>query len=694
MRCPGGCGVEEVSERITLSLSGDWEVGTSFSDHPAEGFPSRCQVPGLIDLAQPALAWEESAQRAGKVWYKATFAAPKARCERATLRVSQALYGYEVVCNGVRVGERHGGFVSGEFELGSVLRWADEENEVLIGVNADRSRTEEAGWPAGYDREKFRYIPGICDEIEVLFSGFPAIRGVQISPDLTFEGEESVLVRVDIDGAEGPFELRSRIFEDRSGEICWDGIHMLEATGPKRQSMHLEIPVPRAHYWTPADPFLYRLNLQTAGDRQDIRFGMRRFRFNPRTARAELNGRTIFLGGTNICIHRFYEDPERRSLPWDRDWVRTFLRSLKSMNWNCARFSIGFPPRLWYELCDEEGLLIQDEAPVWDLPPKTTIDTLGDFYKQWIHDHANHPSVVIWDAQNETPISLTRRAVQTVRGVDLSDRPWDLGWDRPPLRPDDVFESHPYLFYRHHFDLDDLALISPEPVDARFRKEGRSHNPGGNPIIINEYSWLWLNRDGSLTTLSRQDRVYERLGLDKNATQEERRRVYADTIALLTEFWRSGDRIAGLMHFCSLTSSLPNGCTSDDWLDVGKLIMDPCFERRVSDSFSPVIAIPMLWNRFVLAAEVFRLGILVINDTTEGGTYTVTARLLVAGQAVDEYRKTVTIGGSERLRFDVPLRGLRVGDCQFEVELFKEDKPVVCRRRLQCVPIEKWQVTV
>ena len=35
------------------------------------------------------------------------------------------------------------------------------------------------------------------------------------------------------------------------------------------------------------------------------------------------------------------------------------------MHWNSVRYCIGFPPEMWYDIADEEGLLIQDEFPIW-----------------------------------------------------------------------------------------------------------------------------------------------------------------------------------------------------------------------------------------------------------------------------------------------------------------------------------------
>ena len=74
------------------------------------------------------------------------------------------------------------------------------------------------------------------------------------------------------------------------------------------------------------------------------------------------------------------------------------------------------------------------------------------------------------------------------------------------------------------------------------------------PIIINEYAWLWLNRDGTPTCLT--DKVYEKLlgpELDDRAARE----LYARYLAAKTEFWRAHRECAGVLHFCGLGYSRP-----------------------------------------------------------------------------------------------------------------------------------------
>ena len=126
------------------------------------------------------------------------------------------------------------------------------------------------------------------------------------------------------------------------------------------------VPVPKAHLWSPEDPFLYQVATGTAGDDVTTRFGMREFRFDTVTQRAYLNGRPYFLRGSNITLHRFFEDPDVGTLPWDEAWLHRLLVEIpKQLHWNAFRFCIGPVPDRWLEIADENGLLIENEYFVW-----------------------------------------------------------------------------------------------------------------------------------------------------------------------------------------------------------------------------------------------------------------------------------------------------------------------------------------
>jgi hypothetical protein len=76
--------------------------------------------------------------------------------------------------------------------------------------------------------------------------------------------------------------------------------------------------------------------------------------------------------------------------------------------------------------------------------------------------------------------------------------------------------------------------------------------------------------------------------LGPNATSAQRREFCAYNNAALTEYWRAQRKAAGVLHFCYLTYSRPGGQTSDNFIDVQKLVMEPRFLAYMRDAFDPL----------------------------------------------------------------------------------------------------------
>ena len=186
--------------------------------------------------------------------------------------------------------------------------------------------------------------------------------------------------------------------------------------------------------------------------------------------------------------------------------------------------------------------------PTWKFPPKPTYDSsemIGE-YTEWMRDNWNHPSVAIWDATNESWLpDFTSKVIPAVRALDLSNRPWENSFNAP-AGGDDPVEDHQYLFY-------DLAMDEPnektkssfEITDLESLLGPASNLPTsktGHAMILNEYGWLWLNRDGTPTQLTKK--LYPKLLGDRNTT-ENRFALQASLLAGETEFWRAYRRLRG-----------------------------------------------------------------------------------------------------------------------------------------------------
>ena len=209
----------------------------------------------------------------------------------------------------------------------------------------------------GYDFEKLTYIPGIYDNVKLVLSSYPFIRNIQTAPIIE-EGKVRIAADIDNNGIYGESRLAYTIREKKSGKTVARGIS---------KSKDFAVSIPRCKMWSPESPFLYELNLSTGSDNKSVTFGMRSFGFDTVSGRALLNGKPYYLRGTNVCIFRFFEDPDRALLPWTDEWIVKLHSKFKSMNWNSIRYCIGIPPERWYEVADSLGILIQNEYPVWTL---------------------------------------------------------------------------------------------------------------------------------------------------------------------------------------------------------------------------------------------------------------------------------------------------------------------------------------
>jgi hypothetical protein len=230
--------------------------------------------------------------------------------------------------------------------------------------------------------------------------------------------------------------------------------------------------------------------------------------------------------------------------------------------------------------------------------------------------------VVIWDAQNESVTPKTGEAAKMVRHMDLSNRLWENGWSAP-IGENDPIECHPYLFgpYRHSKVPSEKGVLSDLLNEAHFpfnsANEKEPPAVGGrhpNPVIINEYAWLWLNRNGSTTTLT--DRVYD-VCFGENLTKEERIEIYTKHLGMLTEYWRAHRKCAGVLHFCGLGYSRPEeprGQTSDHFIDIENLTYEPNFVKFVKPAFSPVGLMINFWEKSIQASENHEFEIYLIND--------------------------------------------------------------------------------
>jgi len=169
--------------------------------------------------------------------------------------------------------------------------------------------------------------------------------------------------------------------------------------------------------WTAETPDLYRLVLTlkdpegTAVDFESCRVGFRQVEIKDSVIL--LNGKRLVLRG----VDRHEHHPERGRALTEED-MRTEVKLMKQFNFNAVRTSHYPDDPRWYDLCDEYGIYLIDEANIethglWD-------DLSND--PLWLHAYMeratrmvlrdkNHPSILFWSLGNESGCGTNHAAM-------------------------------------------------------------------------------------------------------------------------------------------------------------------------------------------------------------------------------------------------------------------------------------------
>ena len=605
------------------SLNGLWEIAESISAEAPLAYERTVPVPGLARLATPAfrglsvpeIGWLplEVRQQARRdphrdyFWYRRCFSVAS-DYSVALLRFAKAQFGIRVWLNGQVVGEHHACFSAAVFDVTAHL--VTGRNELVVRVGAHPLMLP-AGVPAGSDHEKYLWTAGLYDNVDLVLTGSPTIEDVQIAPDIT-RGVITVAwtVRNRSDQAVvcAPrlcvtTRAEGRPVTTRSAKSCLLGTH-------EARPFVEVIAIPDARWWSPESPFLYQLTINTEGDSRSMSFGMREFRFDTATRRAWLNGRIYYLRGSNITLHRFFEDDECGILPWNETWVRKLLGELpKRYHWNIMRWSIGPVPECWLQIADEVGLLVEYEFAIWTWRAEWDHAQTQAQVKLWMADSWNHPSVVWWSLSNETRHPPLIDMVAQVRQADLSGRPWSNGYNLPQGEHDPI-DDHPYKW--HAPVAWPAELWTNEKYQATTAENtSNAPHPSAHASVANEYCWFWLRRDGTPTELT--GGVFARY-FSQARTSEQRRELYARYLAAETEYFRAHRNFAGVMHFVFLTCDHPWALTGDLFSDVRRLEVNEVFDAALRDAFHPLGVYLSYWNQSALPGSIPELRAMLIND--------------------------------------------------------------------------------
>ena len=302
------------------------------------------------------------------------------------------------------LGVHEGGYLPFLFDATDALR----EGENLLEVRAEDRLSHD--YPYGKQSGKphgmwYTPVSGIWQPVCLESVPEKRITGVRIDPDLT---GINLTVETETGG--------SCAAEIRAGEET-----VLRAEVPAGKPIRLEIPGPRL--WSPEDPFLYQLRLETERDAVSRIFGLRTvsvLRDGKGVPRLCLNGKPVFLSA--VLDQGYF--PKGLFIPAAGDpGYEEDVRKIKALGFNAVRMHIKVEQPAFYEACDRLGLLVlQDmvQSGHYNYVFDTVLPTVGFKYRPDLpfgsrrrraffeehcrgiigHLHA-HPSVILYTLFNE-----------------------------------------------------------------------------------------------------------------------------------------------------------------------------------------------------------------------------------------------------------------------------------------------------
>ena len=708
--------------RTTISLNGEWDFDQTELAFPPRKYTRKIPVPGLVHLARPKISqYEKFFKKPDGVelveqfnflerdytpmynWYKRkVFIDEKFKDEQLFLTIKKSQYVTRVFVNGHEVGASMECYTPMDFNITSAVKYGSG-NEILIQVG-DRAwlPSEAAG---GTDKEKVHYLPGIWDDVFITATGKMRVDKVLFLPSLA-KGLVTVKTLVRSlyppqmlygDKMKDSCKIEFCVKEKTTGRIVGKKMIEGEAKRDNRTYFETSISLDNPKAWTPDSPFLYEGEVSVYDqdelvDRYSVNFGMRDF--SRKGKFFTLNGDKFYLRGSNITLQRFFEDPDCQALAWDREWVKKLMVDLpKSIDWNAMRICVGIVPDFWYDLCDEYGIVLQNEWLYWQ--NHGWDEQVRKEYTNWVWSDGNHPSIVIWDAINENWDSyIGNTLIPELKELDPT-RIWDAGYmtsDQMGTN-DEMDEPHPYraLTLMHSSELNDYFKNNPYNLGALHENwvGFSSILDAGVPQLVNEYGWIWLWRDGRPSKLTLNNYNYY---LGENATPEQCRELQAYWLELETEWLRSERSVGGILAFCHLTNNY--GFTGDWFInDIKDLEPSPAF-RWFKHCFAPsAVFIDLADRRYTKHLEPLKPGsdlvfnLVGVNDLNKESSGKVLMKLLdEKGTIISTQEESIVIEPfGKRLQPCLLKLPSKVGGYLLIAEYHEKGgaKPVLSRRYLK-----------
>ncbi len=414
-------------ERVEwLNLNGLWEYAITDADAEPDGYEGHILVPFAVESALSGVGRNVSENQA--LWYERKFEVPADwKGRRIMLNFGAVDWMAEVYVDGRKAGEHTGGFTPFSFDITDLLA-KGRRHELKLKVT---DRTDKWYQPRG---KQVSEPDGIW---------YTAVTGIWQTVWMEPVNEAHVisyLAESDIDNGILKVKVDAELAE---GDVCEIILSADGAPVAKAEGNDVVLAVPDMRLWSPADPYLYGLEIRVMRDGEAVDHvkgyaAMRKISYAEDKSghkRMLLNNEPLFQYGPldqGWWPDGLYTAPCDEALAFD-------VEKTKEMGFNMIRKHVKVEPARWYWHCDRLGMLVWQDMPsitdsrdnVWgnrayDTGTDTPVPDEGkaNYYKEWseiIKANMTFPCIVVWVPFNEAWGQFdTEEAVQFTRALDPS----------------------------------------------------------------------------------------------------------------------------------------------------------------------------------------------------------------------------------------------------------------------------------
>lgn len=412
---------------------------------------------------------------------------------------------FHLWCNGHWVGYSQDSRLPAEFDLSDYVRAGDNRLAVMVLRWSDGSYLED---------QDMWWLSGIFRDVTLLTKPQRHLTNVHFDTELDACYRDATLTLC-AEVSDPATRISACLYDGEQlvAEInnVTPGQREVDERGGFRNRVYARLPISTPRLWSAESPYLYRLVVSLTDeqgqslDHEAYSVGFRRVEISE--GLLKVNGQPLLIRGVNRHEHH----PERGHAV-SREDMETDIRLMKQFNFNAVR-TAHYPNHPdFYDLCDQYGLYVVDEANIetHGMNPSSQLSDDSRWLSAYlervtrlVQRDRNHASVIIWSLGNESGLGASHHAAyQWVKQTDPSRPVQYEGGGADSAATDIICPMYARV-------KTDMPLPESVPKWAIQKWIGL---PGEDrPLILCEYAHAMGNSLGSFDEYWRAFRQYPRL---------------------------------------------------------------------------------------------------------------------------------------------------------------------------------------